>query len=310
MASLVFVSSLECEIQLKLNVELRLKKKRNKQNWSQLLIEMHGQYPVDGYLQSLAYVEYAACIDSSVAQVALMDILWTWNGAKLPQLKEPKSYGVYLMNFLALAWMSIQSVSAPFKHCHKHTNTHTLTRMMWMKESLIHTGQCYAYWCYSLGSVFIFNATLLLGIGIGNDTSDETWWTNFMVKRHIVECQMAETSHKFKRFYLVESTLNIIQFAAFNRVNPCSNRRRSSHGRISAREHTSDSNLHTTTTIIFNVRIYAFTLLRFVVAVAVAIAGGSGGVAVVVVVYVLFRWLFDIQYIIIITERQQNTEQN
>lgn len=198
---------------------------------------MHGQYPVDGYLQSLAYVEYAACIDSSVAQVALMDILWTWNGAKLSQLKEPKSNGVCLFNeFPCSSWMSIQSVSAHSNTGKRtHTHAHTPTRMMWMKELLIHTGQCYAWWYYSLGSVFIFNTTLLLGIGNDISGCDETWWTNFMVKRHIVECQMAETSHKFKRFYLVESTLNIIQFAAFNRVNPCSDRRRSSHGRMRAR---------------------------------------------------------------------------
>lgn len=42
----------------------------------------------------------------------------------------------------------------------------------------------------------------------------QTLWSN-----DIVECQMVANSHKFKRFYLVDSTLNIIQLAIFSSAN-------------------------------------------------------------------------------------------
>lgn len=105
----------------------------------------------------------------------------------------------------------------------------THPRTMWMKESLIHTGQCYAIRLFFCCVCVHLECALVASFGGGGDDGGrsvastipsikmldvQTLWSN-----DIVECQMVANSHKFKRFYLVDSTLNIIQLAIFSSAN-------------------------------------------------------------------------------------------
>lgn len=131
-----------------------------------------------------AYESHIDIIQSGASGVPLA-ILWTWNGAKLSQLKELNANGVHLMNFLAMEQLNVYSICA-------HSLIHE--RCGWRNRWFI-LANAMRYGCFFVVCVFILNARLLLLLvawwwrrrsigGIDDTQHQDAWCANFMVKRY------------------------------------------------------------------------------------------------------------------------------